>query len=76
MILTGYLKKSAIIEVFRSTKRIDFLLKKNSQQAEANESVSIGYDQTIFKPLTVSFMAEALQPQPGEKILDIGCGSG
>lgn len=36
----------------------------------------IGYGQTISQPATVAFMLELLQPQVGEKILDIGAGSG
>lgn len=44
--------------------------------AELNEALSIGYGQTISQPLVVAFMMELLQPSVGEKILDIGSGSG
>ena len=44
--------------------------------AELNEPLSIGYGQTISQPLTVAFMFELLQPGKGEKVLDVGSGSG
>jgi protein-L-isoaspartate(D-aspartate) O-methyltransferase len=36
----------------------------------------IGHGQTISQPYIVAFMTEAIRPQPGEKILEIGTGSG
>ncbi len=36
----------------------------------------IGFDQTISQPYIVAYMTEILQVQPGEKILEIGTGSG
>ncbi|MCD6183626.1 MAG: protein-L-isoaspartate(D-aspartate) O-methyltransferase [Thermovirga sp.] len=36
----------------------------------------IGYDQTISQPYMVARMTELLDPKPGEKILEIGTGSG
>jgi len=44
--------------------------------AELNEALPIGKGQTISQPLVVAFMMELLQPQKGEKILDVGAGSG
>ncbi len=44
--------------------------------ADLNEALPIGYGQTISQPLTVAFMFELLQPRPGDKVLDIGSGSG
>jgi protein-L-isoaspartate(D-aspartate) O-methyltransferase len=36
----------------------------------------IGYDQTISQPYIVAYMTEKIKPEPGEKILEIGAGSG
>jgi protein-L-isoaspartate(D-aspartate) O-methyltransferase len=36
----------------------------------------IGYDQTISQPYIVAFMTEVLDIQPGDKVLEIGTGSG
>ncbi len=54
-----------------------FLLNEKVQDlAELNEALPIGYGQTISQPLVVAFMLEQIQPQPGDKILDVGSGSG
>ncbi len=44
--------------------------------ADLNSALPIGYGQTISQPLVVAFMLELLQPEPGQKILDVGSGSG
>jgi protein-L-isoaspartate(D-aspartate) O-methyltransferase len=76
LIKDGYLKTPLIIEAFKKIKREDFVTDDLKNEADINAPLSIGYGQTISQPLTVAFMLELLQPQPGEKILDIGAGSG
>lgn len=76
LVKSGYLRTPDIIKAFKKIKRQDFLPLNNPEAAEINEPMPIGYGQTISQPLTVAFMLELLQPQPGDKILDIGSGSG
>jgi len=76
LIQRGWLKTPRIIEAFRKIKRKDFLPKDMGDLAELNEALPIGFGQTISQPLVVAFMIEKLNPQPGNKILDIGSGSG
>jgi len=76
LIEQGWLKTPRIIEAFKKIKRKDFLLEDEKDLAEVNGALSIGYGQTISQPLVVAFMLELLQPKPGDKILDIGAGSG
>ena len=76
LIKEGWLKTERIIEAFGKIKRADFLPEDMRNLAELNEALSIGYGQTISQPLVVAFMVEKLGPQPGDKILDIGSGSG
>ncbi len=76
LIEQGYLKTPRIIESFRKIKRIDFLPEALKDSAELDQPLPIGKGQTISQPLVVAFMIEKLQPQPGDKILDIGSGSG
>jgi protein-L-isoaspartate(D-aspartate) O-methyltransferase len=76
LIKQGWLKTPRIIEAFKKIKRVDFLPEDERNLAELNEALSIGYGQTISQPLVVAFMLELLQPKPGDKILDIGAGSG
>ncbi len=76
LIQERWLKTPRIIEAFRKIKREDFMPLDMRDLAENNEAFPIGYGQTISQPLTVAFMLEHLQPEPGDKILDIGAGSG
>lgn len=76
LIEQGWLKTPRIIEAFKKIKRVDFLPKGMENLAELNEALPIGYGQTISQPLVVAFMLELLEPKEGEKILDIGSGSG
>ena len=76
LIKDGYLKTSSIIEAFKNIDRADFVPEECKGEACVNAPLSIGFGQTISQPLTVAFMMELLEPKPGEKILDIGSGSG
>jgi protein-L-isoaspartate(D-aspartate) O-methyltransferase len=76
LIAQGWLKTERIIKAFKKIKRVDFLPESLKELAELNEALPIGYGQTISQPLVVAFMIELLEPKEGEKILDIGSGSG
>ena len=71
-----YLKTPRIIEAFKSIDRKDFIPQDLSDDAYVDEPLPIGFGQTISQPLTVAFMLEHLSPEPGDKILDVGAGSG
>lgn len=45
-------------------------------QAYADHPLPIGYGQTISQPYIVALMTEYLELQPGDKVLEIGTGSG
>jgi len=72
----GYLRTPAIIEAFQKVDRKDFVPEEYRDEAYGNYPLPIGFSQTISQPLTVAFMLELLEPKAGEKILDIGSGSG
>lgn len=72
----GYLKTPEIIEAFRAIDRKDFVTEDYRKDAYVNAPLPIGFGQTISQPLTVAFMMELLEPKAGEKILDVGAGSG
>ncbi len=76
LIEQGWLKTPRIIEAFKKIKRVDFLPENIKNLAELNEALPIGKGQTISQPLVVAFMLELLEPEQGEKVLDIGFGSG
>ena len=72
----GVLKTPALINAFLKVDRKDFVLPEYQDQAYEDYPLPIGSGQTISQPYTVAFMLELLQPKEGEKILDIGSGSG
>lgn len=76
LIYQGYLKTDRIIDAFSKVKRVDFVPEELEGASQANIPLPIGHGQTISQPLTVAFMLEKLQPTPGDKILDVGSGSG
>lgn len=72
----GVLKTPRIIEAFEKINRADFVPQELKEKAYINEPLSIGERQTISQPYTVAFMIELLQPKSGDKIFEIGFGSG
>jgi len=76
LITAGDIKTPTLIKAFRRIKRVDFLPEEVTAEAQVNTPLPIGAGQTNSQPQTVAFMLELLQPQEGEKILDIGSGSG
>ena len=70
------LKTSRIIKAFKAIDRKDFVQPYHLDEAYGNYPLSISRGQTISQPLTVAFMLELLEPKVGEKILDVGSGSG
>lgn len=72
----GYLKTQEIIEAFLKVDRKDFVPEYLKEDAYLNIPLSIGEGQTISQPLTVAFMLELLDVRAGEKVLDVGSGSG
>ncbi|MBU0546657.1 MAG: protein-L-isoaspartate O-methyltransferase [Patescibacteria group bacterium] len=76
LIQQGWLKTPRIINAFKKIKREDFLTEEIKNFAELDEALPIGFGQTISQPLVVAFMLEQLNPKAGDKILDIGSGSG
>ncbi len=67
---------SAVLEAMRHVPRHRFIPTQESEEAYGDFPLPIGYEQTISQPFIVAFMTEALKVQPGEKVLEIGTGSG
>lgn len=76
LVRSGVLEDPALIAAFRHADRGCFVPVAFKADAYADEPIPIGYNQTISQPTTVAFMLELLEPRAGEKILDIGSGSG
>ena len=73
---SGALKTQSLVRAFEKVDRADFILPQLRAYAYRDWPLPLGFGQTISQPSTVAFMLELLKPLPGQKILDIGCGSG
>jgi len=76
LVKNNWLKTPGIIRAFKKIKRKDFMPQDIKVLSEVDEPMPIGKGQTISQPLTVAFMMEKLSPKKGDKILDVGSGSG
>lgn len=66
----------AVLDAMGTVPRHEFV--NGTQKARAYEDLAlpIGSKQTISPPFIVAYMTETLDPQPTDKVLEIGTGSG
>ena len=76
LVESGVLKTTRLIETFQKIDRADFAPREYRNEAYEDHPLPIGFGQTISQPWTVAFMLELLAPEAGERVLDVGCGSG
>jgi protein-L-isoaspartate(D-aspartate) O-methyltransferase len=70
------IKNPRVLEAFRTVPRHKFLPPNTRRQAYDDESIPIGEGQTITPPYDVAFMTEVLDPQPSDRVYEVGTGSG
>ena len=70
------IKSEKVAQAMRDTPRHEFVPANLRAKAYFDMALPIGDQQTISSPLIVSQMTQALDPQPGDKVLEIGTGSG
>lgn len=66
----------AVIAAMRRVKRHELVPENLGSRAYEDNPLPIGYEQTISQPYVVATMTQAAQVTPGEKVLEIGTGSG
>ena len=76
MISSNVLQSPPIIDAFRAVDRKYFVPESWRDETYIDNALPIGNGQTISQPSTVAFMLEKLAAQKGDKVLDIGSGSG
>ena len=76
LISSGILYSPPLIEAFRKCDRTFFVPEEMHIDTYGDYPLSIGMGQTISQPTTVAIMLELLRPRAGDKVLDIGSGSG
>ena len=75
-IIGGGITDTRVIAAMRRVPRHEFMPSYEAEDAYGDFPLPIGHDQTISQPFIVAYMTEALKLSPGEKVLEIGTGSG
>lgn len=65
-----------VLAAMRAVKRHELVPPELQSRAYEDTPLPIGFDQTISQPYVVAAMTEAAQVAPGEKVLEVGTGSG
>ena len=65
-----------VLAAMGKVPREEFVPAEIKASAYDDCALPIGEGQTISQPVVVAFMAEALRIKPGDKVLEIGAGSG
>ena len=65
-----------VLGAMESVPRHEFVPEAQQPNAYRDSPLPIGHGQTISQPYIVAFMTEQLDPKPGERVLEVGTGSG
>jgi protein-L-isoaspartate(D-aspartate) O-methyltransferase len=65
-----------VLRAMRTVPRHEFVPEDLLAYAYEDHPLPIGYGQTISQPYVVAWMTELVELKPGEKVLEIGTGSG
>ena len=67
---------AAVLRAMRAVPRHQFVPEQHVGDAYEDRPLPIGYGQTISQPYMVAYMTELLELEPGDRVLEIGTGSG
>lgn len=76
LVLSGYLRNPTIVKALLKVPRELFVPPHLKEFAYVDTPLPIGKGQTISAIHMVAIMTEELDPQPGDKVLEVGTGSG
>ena len=76
LIKQGILRTPKVIKAMQTVARAKFLAAESQAYSATDTPLQIGCGQTISAPHMVGIMNEALELQTGQKILEVGAGSG
>jgi protein-L-isoaspartate(D-aspartate) O-methyltransferase len=74
--LAPYVTDDRVLQAVRAVPRERFVPRSVRDRAYENSALGIGRGQTISQPLVVARMTELLELRPGDRVLDVGTGSG
>lgn len=70
------LKKETVLDALLKVPRHKFVPASHRNRAYENRALPIAHEQTISQPYIVGYMTEAADIAPGDRVLEIGTGSG
>ena len=70
------IKDERVLSAMAKVPREEFVPPNERAEAYQDGPLPLGYDQTISQPYIVAFMTEQLQPKEGDRVLEVGTGSG
>jgi protein-L-isoaspartate(D-aspartate) O-methyltransferase len=70
------IKDERVLAAMAKVPREEFVAENLRDKSYSDSALPIGHDQTISQPFIVAFMTEQLRLQPGDRVLEVGTGSG
>jgi protein-L-isoaspartate(D-aspartate) O-methyltransferase len=74
--ISGLVKSKRVLDALAKVPRENFVLEKYREFAYLDEPLPLLAGQTISQPTTVAIMTDSLNVKPGQKVLEVGTGSG
>ena len=65
-----------VLASMRQVPRHEFVAPHDKKDAYVDAALPIGHKQTISPPYVVAYMTQTIDPQPEDRVLEIGTGSG
>lgn len=76
LVRSRYIRDPRVREAFLAVPREEFVRPEDLEDAYADAPLPIGLGQTISAPSMIAIMLEEARLEPGERVLEIGTGSG
>ena len=76
LVSSGILRDKRVIKAMLTVPREEFVPRSLKEQAYIDTPLHVGCGQTISAPHMVAIMCQELDLKPGQKVLEIGAGSG
>ncbi|MEA3507049.1 MAG: protein-L-isoaspartate(D-aspartate) O-methyltransferase [Elusimicrobiota bacterium] len=70
------IENKKVLEAMLKVPRHEFVPRQQRLNAYSDRPLAIGWGQTISQPFIVAYMTEIISLQPGDRVLEIGTGSG